>query len=215
MKGNAKKVLIYVRYALPAFLHIVTFVMFFIPVYRFGVGDCMSLTDFISLYWDKTRDVLFGTGGDYTGSDETFATIMFAAIIIFAILFIVSFVISVWTAIVAFRVFLCNDEDSAERWRRFFVVFVPNRIIAFILSSLGITITLLPYFITPLSTLTGSDTVNMVLEGPDAFTIGLVLLLLLLILSVCSSYVEKYVGVDVFQKLDNGEEDDEDPFDDD
>ena len=216
MKGNAKKILIYTRYALPVLSHIVMLVMFFIPTYRFGVGDCLSLTDFISLYWDKSRDVLFGLSNDYTASDETFATIMFSAIIIFAIMFIISFVISVWTAIVAFRFFLSDDEESAEKWRRLFVVFVPNRIVAFILSGLGIFIALLPYFITPLSTLTGSGTVSMVLEAPDALTVGLILLVVSFILSVSSSYIEKYIDVDVFEKLDEDEVDeDEDPFEDD
>ncbi len=231
MRGNAKKILIYTRYALPVFSHIVMLVMFFIPSYRFivgeEVGDCMSLSDFISTYWDKSRDVLFGTSGDYTGSDETFSTIMFAGIILFAIFFIVSFAISAWTAIVAFRVFLSDNEESAEKWRSYFVVFIPNRIVAFILSGLGILISLLPYFITPLSTLTGSGTVDMVLEAPDMLTVGLVLLIVSLIVSVVSSYVEKFIDVDVFKKLDDDDDEakedeaddnaegEDDPFEDD
>ena len=214
MRGNAKKILIYTRYALPAFSHLVMLVMFFVPSYRFIVGgqpgDCMSLGDFIGMYWEKSRDVLFGSGGEYTVSDETFSKIMLAGIIVFAILFIISFAISIWTAIVAFRVFFGEDEETAEKWRSFFVVFVPNRIVAFILSGLGITISLLPYFITPLSTLTGAGTVDMVLEAPDTLTIGLVLLIISFIVTVCSCYVEKYIGVDVFKKLETSEEEKED-----
>lgn len=227
MRGNAKKILIYARYALPVLSHIVMLVMFFVPSHRFivggAVGDCMSLADFISAYWEKSRDVLFGTGSEYTVSDETFSKIMLVAIILFAIFFIVSFAISIWMAIVSFRYFLSDNDEAAEKWRSLFVVFVPNRIVAFILSGIGITIALLPYFITPLSTLTGAGTVDMVLEAPDTLTIGLILLIVSLIVSVCSAFVEKYVGADVFKKLqtddetdeDEQEDEEDDPFEDD
>ena len=214
MKENSKKILIYTRYLLPVLSHIVMIVMFFVPAYIFIVdgkaGNQMSLADFVSAYWEKSRDVLFGTA-DYAGADVLFAKIMFTMIIVFAIFFIVSFAISVWMAIVAFRVFLSNDEESAEKGRKFFVVFVPNRIVAFILSGIGVCIATIPYFIYPLTSLTGAGAVKMVLETADTLSIGIVLLVISLLLSVSSSYMEKYMDVDIFKKE---ETDDDELFDD-
>ena len=225
MKDNGKKILIYTRYILPVLSHIVMIAMFFVPSYIFildgKAGNRMSLVDFISAYWEKSRDVLFGTA-EHTGSDELFAKIMFVMIIVFAIFFVISFAISIWTAIVAFRVFLSNDEDSAERGRKFFVVFVPNRILACVFSSIGILISTIPYFITPLTSLTGATVVKMVLEFADTLTVGGILLVICLIFSVTSSYIEKYMDVDVFKKdrvddddlFDDEDEDNEESFDD-
>ena len=216
MKDNGKKILIYTRYILPVLSHIVMIAMFFVPSYIFildgKAGNRMSLANFISAYWEKSRDVLFGTA-EHTGSDELFAKIMFVMIIAFAIFFVVSFAISIWTAIVAFRVFLSNDEDSAESGRKFFVVFVPNRIIACVFSSIGILISTIPYFITPLTSLTGATVVKMVLEFADTLTVGGILLVICLVFSVGCSYVEKYMGVDVFKK-DKVDDEESDLFDD-
>lgn len=219
-KENAKKIFIYGRYLFPIFFHIAIITTAFIPSYRFivdgGVGEAVSLFDFISLYWEKTRSVLFGTAGEYTGSDEVFSTIMFSAIIIFAILFLISFAIAVWNAIVAFRVFLSDDEESAERGRKFFLVFVPNRIVAVILTSLGFFVTLLPCFIAPLSSLTGAGTVKRVIETVDPLLVASVLTVLLCAISVVSAYFEKELSVDIFAKDEpDDDEDDEEEGDED
>lgn len=211
---NFKKIFIYVRYILPVLFHFAIIITAFIPSYRFivgtEVGDVMSLSEFISLYWEKTRDVLFGASGDYTGSDEVFSGILFGAIILFAVLFIVSFAVSVWNAIVAFRVFLSDDEESAERGRKIFLAFVPNRIVATVLTSLGFFITLLPYFIAPISSLTGADKVTMVLETVDSLTVSAILFSLCGMVSTVSSYFEKDMGADVFAKEKREEDDEED-----
>ena len=220
MKENSKKILIYTRYIFPVLSHIAMIVMAFVPSYIFIIdgkaGDRMSLVKFISLYWEKCRDVLFGMA-EHSESDVIFAKIIFTMIIVFAIFFLVSFAISVWTSIVAFRVFLSDDEESAERGRRFLVVFVPNRIVAFILSGIGICISLIPYCIKPLTALTGAGDVKMVLEFADMLFIGTVLLIVSLILTVASSYLEKYMNVDIFEKVkvEDGEDDEEDKDEDD
>ena len=212
MKENGKKILIYTRYIFPVFSHIAMLVMAFVPSYIFIVGgkagDRMSLFKFISLYWEKCREVLFGVA-EHSESDVIFAKILFTMIIVFSILFIFSFAISVWTAIVAFRVFLSDDEESAERGRRFLLVFIPNRIVAFILSGIGICISMIPYCIKPITSLTGAGAVKMVLEFADVLFVGIVLLIISLILTVVSSYLEKYMNVNIFEKV-KGEEDEED-----
>ena len=210
MKENGKKILIYTRYILPVLSHIAMLFMFLVPSYTFIVdgkaGERMSLADVISAYWEKSREVLFGAV-EHTGSDEVFSKIMFTMIIVFAIFFVVSFAISVWTAIVAFRVFLSNSEDSAERGRKFFLVFVPNRIVAFILTSIGIFISTIPYFMSPITSLTGGSIVKMVLESIDPFWVGIILIIISFVFSVMTSYIEKYLDVDIFKK-DKNEDDD-------
>ena len=203
MKKNGKKYLIYLRYALPILSYIVIAVMLFVPSHRFifsgKAGELMSVSTLISNSWEQARNVLFGAA-EQTDAALIFSRWLLAIIIVSVLLLLLSLAVSVWSAIVAFRYFLSDDEESAYRSVCVLRAFVPNRIILCILSSLGITVAVLPYFMTPLYAFTYSQNVTAVLEAPDALTVGGLLVFVCLVLSAVSAAMEKELEADIFKK---------------
>ena len=206
MKKDNKKVLtilIYLRYILPIVALLVTFAMLFVPSYRFifdgDAGTDISVMKLLSISWEETRTVLFGTG-DTSDAAVSFSRTLFAVIIVTVVLFLISLAVSVWTAIVAFKCFLSDDEDSAENWRLSLCVFLPNRIVFCILSSLGLLIAMLPHFMPPLYLWTYSKVVRIALVAPSALIIGGVIVFSTIILSIICAPIEKRFDADIFKK---------------
>lgn len=203
MKKKSKEILIYIRYLLPIIVSFAIIIMLFVPSYRFifsgEVGDRMSTATLISNSWEQARNVLFGTS-EQTDAAIIFSRTLFVLIIILVIALLLSLAVSIWTATVALRYFLSSDEDSAERARRVFCVFVPNRIILSFFSVLGLAISCLPYLMRPLYSFTYSQNVSVVLEAPDSLIVGGVLVLALIVLSIISAPVEKALDADIFKK---------------
>ena len=203
MKNNGRKYLIYFRYILPIVSHLIIFVMLFVPSYRFifsgKAGELMSSAKLISNSWDQVRNTLFGAA-EQTGAAMIFSKTLFAIIIIFAILFLLSLAVSIYSAVVAFRYFLSGDEKSAEEQARVMRAFIPNRIVLCILSSLGMFIASMPYLMKPLYAFTYSQQVTVVLEAPDALIVGGVFVAFSIALSIICAPIERAFDADIFPK---------------
>ena len=202
MKNNTKKYLIYLRYLLPIVTYIAIFAMLFVPSYRFVTAtvsdESVSSAELISLNWDSVRNVLFGNE-EHTSAEILFAKSCFPLIIILVILLLFSLAISIWSAIAVLRWFNSEDEESAERERRLFCVFIPNRIVLTVLTSLGGAIVIFPYALAYLNTVYSVRTA-VYLVAPDALIVGAILLLAIVILSVACSSFEKGFNADFFKK---------------
>ena len=95
---------------------------------------------------------------------------------------------------------LSDDEESAEKGRRLFIAFCPNRIVLFICNLAGLAIAVFPYCMRPIYGGVYSEHVVPVLEAPDSFGVGTLILALCGILSVISVIMEKKLDVDIFKK---------------
>ena len=206
MKKDNKRfltILIYLRYILPIVALLAMFAMLFLPSYRFvfdgDAGTDISVMKLLSISWEETRTVLFGTG-DTSDAAVSFSRTLFTVIIVTVVLFLISLAVSVWTAIVAFKCFFSDDEEASENWRLSLCVFLPNRIVLCILSSLGLLIAMLPHFMPPLYSWTYSKTVRVALVAPSALIIGGVLILGSIILSIICAPIEKRFDADIFKK---------------
>ena len=211
MKNNTKKYLIYLRYLLPIVAYIAILAMLFVPAYRFvttSVGkEAVSSAELISLNWDSVRNTLFGAG-EHSAEEILFSRACFSLIIIFVVLLLLSLAVSIWSAIVALRWFGGDNDESAENDRKFLCVFIPNRIVLTILTSLGGAIALFPYVLVYLNTLYSLRTA-VYLVAPDALIVGSVLLLAVVILSVVCASFEKGFDADIFKKnIDASEQED-------
>ena len=215
MKKDVKKhstdltLLIYIRYLLPIFASIVIFAMLFVPSYRFifsgEVGDPMSTARLLSNSWEQARNVLFGVG-EQTNMAISFSKILFTLIIILVVIFLLSVVVSIWTATVAFRCFFNKDSEKVERSRQILLVFIPNRIILSIFTVLSLSISCLPYLMKPIYWVTYSQAVSVVLEAPDSLIIGGVLVLAIIVLSCVCARIECKLEMNLFAKVeDSGE----------
>lgn len=217
MKSNFKKILIYIRYLLPIPTLLAIFGMLFVPAYRFAYSgtttDRVSTWDLLLSNWESTRTVLFGTA-EATADKMFFSWVVFPTIIIFAILFLLSLAVSVWSAVIAFICFLSNNEESAERDRKFFCVFIPNRIVLTLLTSIGGAVSLLPHLLAHLNTVYSIKT-TLVLEAPDALIIGGTLILCVIVLSIVCARFERAFDADIFKKEKPADESSDDISDDD
>lgn len=200
---NAKKYLIYIRYLLPIIALIIIFSMLFVPSYRFifsgKAGERLSTATLISNSWEQVRNILFATE-EQKSPDLIFARIVFSMIIAVTVLYVFAFAMAIWSAVVAFRCFLSDDEESAEKGRRLFIAFCPNRIVLFICNLAGLAIAVFPYCMRPIYGGVYSEHVVPVLEAPDSFGVGTLILALCGILSVISAIMEKKLDVDIFKK---------------
>lgn len=200
---NAKKYLIYIRYLLPIIALIIIFSMLFVPSYRFifsgKAGERLSTATLISNSWEQVRNILFATE-EQKSPDLIFSRIVFSMIIAVTVLYVFAFAMAIWSAVVAFRCFLSDDEESAEKGRRLFIAFCPNRIVLFICNLAGLAIAVFPYCMRPIYGGVYSEHVVPVLEAPDSFGVGTLILALCGILSVISVIMEKKLDVDIFKK---------------
>ena len=122
-------------------------------------------------------------------------------IIVFAVLFVFSVVVSAWSLFTAMKYFISDDRESAERIKRIFNVFFPNRIVLCICSSVGIAAGLMPYVVNYLyTTVYSDDSVMMVLEAPDSLIVGGVLVVASIALSVACAPLERGFDADIFKK---------------
>ena len=204
MKNNAKKILIYTRYILPLIALIVTLIMFFVPTHRFRAesewGEKVSAFNLMSNSWEMSRVILFG-GGENTGADLLFSRTLFSLIIVFAVLFVFSVVVSAWSLFTAMTYFISDDRENAERIKRIFNVFFPNRIVLCICSAVGIAAGLMPYLVNYLyKTVYSDDSFMMVLEAPDSLIVGGVLVVASIALSVACAPLERGFDADIFKK---------------
>ena len=210
MKINSKKqtayrVCIYARYALPIISLLATFAMLFLPAHRFifsgKAGEKISVIKLMLNSWDQSRSVLFGTENT-TDAAVIFSRALFIILIVLVLLYLISLAVSVWSAVVAFRFFLSDDDESAERQRRIFCAFIPNRIVLCAITLLGLAVAALPYIMKPLYSLTYSEQVTAILEPPylDGLIVGGALLLVSIILSVAFAPIERALSADVFEK---------------
>ena len=202
---NAYLACVYIRYFLPTVSLLAIFGMLFLPAHRFvfsaEVGDKISVAKLLLNSWNQSRNVLFGTES-YSDGEMIFARALFITVIVLAVLYIFSLVISIWSAFVAFKFFLSDDEEGAEKQRRIFCAFIPNRIVLCLCTVFGLAIAALPYIMTPIYGLTQIENVTAVLEPPylDSLIVGGALLLITFVLSAVSAPIERALSADLFEK---------------
>ena len=225
MKKDFKKYLIYLRYSLPIVTVLSVFGMLFVPSHFLYFADGETkLTEYRSSaqlfwgFWNNSREMLFGSENLELG-ELSFARILFVLIIVLFLAFAFSLAVSIWSAIVSFYYFLSDNEDSAEYYRRIFCVFIPNRILLCIFTSVGCVVAILPYLVHPIYNLIGAN-VQVTLIAPDGLIVGGVLTIVTIALSIVCAPIERAFDADVFKKdkqdakddlYDN--DDDEDEYD--
>ena len=99
---------------------------------------------------------------------------------------------------------MSENEESAEYDRRFFCVFIPNRIALTALTSIGGSIALFPYLMPWLYGIL-SENISFVLEAPDALTVGGALILTVVVLSFVCARFERAFDADIFEKTKKNE----------
>lgn len=203
MRKQTKQKLIYLRYILPGVLIALMLIVAFLPCYRFiaegELRETMSLSTLVSNSWEECREILFAKTGQTRGQ-LLFARTILIMIILFVILYIAALAVSIWSAIVAIKLFASDDEDGAERARLTFITFVPNRIILTLIQALAAPVALIPYFMPLIYRHALSLNVKFTLATVDPFIFILASLVAILTLSIITAPYERRFDADVFKK---------------
>jgi hypothetical protein len=124
-------------------------------------------------------------------------------VIVTAVLYLVALAVSVWSCYVALKLFMSDDEESAERSRTLFITFIPNRILLTAVQSLSLAVLVFPYLMPMLYSYTLGAKVGIALVAPDGLIFGVISLIAVAILSALTAPYERRFDADVFKKSRN------------
>ena len=203
MKKSSRIRLIYARYIVPPIMLLLTFCAMFIPSYQYVVEgklvDKNSLFALVANSFDTARHVVFATA-EQDAAYLLFSRIVMIFIIVSALLFLLAFAVSIYSAFVGFRCILSDDEQGTEKIRTFFITLIPNRIFLCILEALCIPITLFPYVLPRIWDAIWSKYMGLALMAPDALIVACVSVIATVSLCIVSAPSERLLEVDVFKK---------------
>ena len=205
MTKQTKQKLIYLRYILPPVLILLLLLFALIPSCRFvaeGVArEPISLSKLISNSWDESRETLFvKSANDVKPQELVFSKTMLWLILGFGALYLVALAVAVWSAFVALKLFISDDEEGAERARTLFITFFPNRIVLTAVEALAIPLVLIPYLMPLVYSYTLGTRVAFTLAAPDGFIFALISIAAISVLSALTAPYERRFDADVFKK---------------
>lgn len=203
MKKETKQKLIYLRYILPPVLIILVLLLGFIPSYRYVVTgeahESVSLWSLIGDSWTLGRETLFAKSNATTG-EQAFSKITLGFIIGSALLYLVALVSAAWSCFVALKLFMSDDEESAEKSRTLFITAIPNRIALTVAEALVLPICLFPYLLPAIYAHTLGMNVRVDLAAPDCLILSAVSLISIAVLSALCAPMERRFDADVFKR---------------
>ena len=205
MNKQTKQKLIYARYILPPVLILLILLLTFIPSYRYVAGgdarEPISLSTLISNSWEESRETLFvKSQNDVKPQELVFSKTMLGIILGSGALYLIALAVAAWSAFVALKLFMSDDEDSAERSRTLFITFIPNRIVLTALEALALPMLAIPYIMPLVYAYTLGTRVGFTLAAPDGFIVLSVALVALCVLSALTAPYERRFDADVFKK---------------
>ena len=205
MNKQTKQKLIYARYILPPVLILLILLLTFIPSYRYVAGgearEPISLSTLISNSWEESRETLFvKSQNDVKPQELVFSKTMLGIILGSGALYLIALAVAAWSAFVALKLFMSDDEDSAERSRTLFITFIPNRIVLTALEALALPMLAVPYIMPLVYAYTLGTRVGFTLAAPDGFIVLSAALVALCVLSALTAPYERRFDADVFKK---------------
>ena len=203
MKKETKQKLIYLRYILPPILILLVLLLGFIPSYRYVVGDeaheRVSIWSMIGDSWTLGRETLFAKSNATTG-EQAFSKITLGFIIGSALLCAAALASAAWSCFVALKLFISDDEESAEKSRTLFVTVFPNRIFLTVAECLALPLFLFPYILPAVYAHTMGMSVRVGLAAPDGLIFAAVSLIAIAVLSALTAPMERQFDADVFKR---------------
>lgn len=182
-----------------------------IPSYKYVAGgeirNTFSAFGLLDSFFSAAREVIFATA-EQEAPNLLFSQFVFWIIIISSLLWLIAFIASLYSMIVAIKYFTGTDVESAERSRTLFITFFPNRVLLSAVQALVIPLALFPYLLSPLYGNIVGVKVSVVLCAPDALMVSALCLAVIFTLSAVCVRFEKRFDADVFKKSmidENGE----------
>lgn len=203
MKKLTKQRLIYLRYILPPVLLALILLVGFIPSYRYvSEGEAhaaVSLWGLIGDGWEVGRETIFAKS-NATYGELAFSKVNLALIIVFTLLAFLALAAAAWSCYVALKLFISDDEESAEKSRTLFITFLPNRIVTTVAECLILAFCIYPYILPALYSHTLAMSVRIALVAPDPLILAGLSLVAIALLSAFTAPMERSFDADVFKR---------------
>ena len=199
--NDGYRALVYIRYILPIIFCIAIWCITFVPCLAFATGgnapaEPISLRELFGNSWENVRVYLF-SGGEQSPALHGFSVKMLTVLIVFFVLFAVGFIS---TFVVAFSVFsFFSKRNRRSRAWLAFITFIPNRIVVCILQGFTLPLLFLPRLVIPMYKTMG-EAVTLTTTGIEPMIWGIVFFAVSVVLSIVSSFVEKRIDLDAFDR---------------
>ena len=203
MKKETKQKLIYLRYILPAVFIFSLSIFALIPTHRYvdagASREPISLAVLMSNSFEQGREILFAKANATVG-EQAFARVLLCVAIVCILLYIIALASAVWSAVVALKLFISDDEESVEKSRTLFITFFPNRIVLCVVEALSLGFAFFPYAMPAIYSHTLAYRVGASLSAPDGLIFGVIFMAITVALSVICAPFERRFDADVFKK---------------
>lgn len=201
MKKSTQRGFIYFRYVFPIAASLAMLLLLLFPVYSYvtadGIKSAVSAGELISNSWQTVRQYLFDGGSDKLRANTDFSATVLALIIGLAVLYVIGFASTVWTAVTAFRFF--SHGETEDKSRILFSAVVPNRVVACIYQALTLPLFAFPCILPLLYKSILNYTVKLSAMPFDMLWIAVMLWGVCVLFSVLSARMERG-GLNVFAR---------------
>ena len=211
MNKSTRRGFIYFRYILPIITPIISLVLMLVPCYRYataneGLRQPISAWTLIGNAWDTVREYLFGNAEKMQVTSD-FAGTVLGMIMLFAVLFVIGFGFSVYTAVTAFRFF--SDGCSESRARILFITLVPNRAVLCIYSALTLPLLFIPRIMPLLYNSILNYHTELICQPFDMIIVHLVIFAITVATVFVSAAFERREGINLFARYKEEDVEDE------
>lgn len=203
MQATTKRKLIYARYVLPLIALGLTFLLLFIPCYRYttvdtGQIEAVSLWALMDNAWYSVCSNLFeGTGSQDNGT-IAFSQTVLMMLIGFAVLFAVAVAVAVYNLVGACCYF--RDPEDRGQGRILFVTLMPSRAVPLIAGTLVFPLLAFPHFLTACYESLLNYYVTLTLTFIDPLILAALLYGITLVISIATASTETGLGMNPYRR---------------
>lgn len=152
MKRKDKRALslVYARYIFPLLSDLVFVILAFIPCIRYSLDSesrmAISLAELMKNAWVSSRKYLFSAGTQKTADETLFCQLVFIALIVFALLFLLGLAVHIFSL----SAFISSQNDTNSKQKNVYLSIIPNRAFLLCLEALTLPIVFFPELLTKL-----------------------------------------------------------------
>lgn len=199
-KARRMKYLTHLRYAWPVFGAVLILLSLAVPCLQYttnqtGTEEPISGFALMANAWNEVRACLFG-GAQQTNMNLIFSRTVLILLIVFWVLFVFGFAVSVWVWLLWLRYEKTKRNESSEfLW---FATLIPNRPVLCILQGLVLPLSVFPYLLSHLYRSMLYVAVDLKSLFLNPLWIGLLTVVGTAVFSCCTAAYEKKSGKNLF-----------------
>ena len=193
---------IYLRYIYPSVSAFLSFLLLFLPCYRFisagTKNQAISIFELAKNAWEWGTRCLWGSGIEQSVGNIYFSKSVIAMVAVFYLLFILGVAVSVYLTVSA--VLYLKKSPCSDKNRIVLVTFFFNRIVVSLLQALTLPIFVFPRLLPSLYMNALNTYVEFRIEAIEPLVLVIALNLLGAVISVITLKKEKALGMNIFDK---------------